>query len=167
MGIIKAEDVDSPSTKKRNVATGLKASLEVYADAVVAAHLPDREREWRLRDQALSRRPEGLVITVKEELEYDAVLHSMQTKGSLDARTRFGSSALQYADTGESQLVVHARTQNVKVRIMTPRDLRDGTATAYGINPQPLILLSSGMGCQDRRTHANVTFDDKTASAPW
>jgi hypothetical protein len=105
------------------------SSMQIYADAVVAAHLPDREREWRLRDPTSSAtRPlGGRVITLKEEIEFDSVMGVGNTKGRDEIGNKVASATMgEYVQHRhmESPMSSYAKGHTLKVHISIPTRMR-------------------------------------------
>lgn len=99
---------------------GSSANMEVYADAVSAAHLPERDRQWRLRDPkgfgTISRRRDGQVITLKEEFEYDAI---MAAGASIFGNYSQGEALISVTDTPKQNgLSNPSKRDTVKVQIL-------------------------------------------------
>jgi hypothetical protein len=152
-GQLEPEDV---SRRQHNIATPAPPTMEVYADAVAAAHRSDRERAWRTRDlKRLSRQREGQVITLKEEVDYDDALAAAAKRVSHEA-TEFATTEIQYNFyTSEDLGTVHANTRSVQVKTL-PVSLHNLRTCIYHTNPQPILAaivlthdVDSGMGCED------------------
>ena len=72
-------------------------SAQVYADAVVASHLPDKERIWRL-SYPTTRPQGGRMITLNEEYDYDRMAQERNDGIS------FATNTSQYVEAGRSNV---------------------------------------------------------------
>ena len=84
-----------------------------YADAVAAMHLPEKERQWRLRNPSLVR-PEGKVITLKEEVEYDEA--RLKQEQMHDRDIAFAIREIGFRDEVSRKCALDVSTHSVQVR---------------------------------------------------
>ena len=99
------------SDTKPTTGTKTALSMEIYADAVAAVHVPKCDHKMGLRAQNA---PEGRVITLKDETEYDNALRAEPMR----SKTEFATVEVQYQfdATVENPLSVNASTLSVQVQ---------------------------------------------------
>jgi hypothetical protein len=161
MGLLQPGARSRVSTPERN-------KQEIYADAVAACNLPEKERQWRLRHPT-SVRSEGRVITVKNEIEYDKALDKKHMRDS----TWFATTEIQFSlgvseeayDAKLDTSLVQVRTLPVRPHIL-PRTFQP-TRALHRIYPWCVFKHGTGMGCEDKRYHAVCAAARRTASDNW